>query len=136
MSFFLALWTTKKVSMKLPIVPVCKAAKVRKNGTAVVSIQYCFMSEARTGLGTGIAIHPKFWNRKRKCVSNCLPDIYGSPEKLNEKIEQELKNAQNIVSLELKRKENPLDFFKRYYNPDFSFEDVVSKVDIIDTKLF
>ncbi len=120
--------------MKLPIAAVCKAAKSRKDGTANVSIQYCFNSEERAELGTGIAIPPKFWNRKQKCISSRLPDSYGISEKLNEKLEQELMKAQNIVSLALKRKENPLDFFKRYYSPDRSFENIVEVVDMLDTK--
>jgi hypothetical protein len=65
--------------MKLPIIAVCKAAKTRKDGTAVVSIQYCFNSEERAEPGAGIAIPPKFWNRKRKCVSSSLPDSQGAP---------------------------------------------------------
>lgn len=122
--------------MKLPIVAVCKAAKARKDGTAVVSIQYCFNSEERAELGTGIAIPPKFWNRKRKCVSSSLPDSFGAPEKLNEKIEQELKKAQQIVSLGLQRKENPLDFFKEHYNSGRSFQDIVNELDNVDNKKF
>ena len=122
--------------MKLPITAVCKAAKTRKDGTAVVSIQYCFNSEERAELGSGIAIPPKFWNRKRKCISSGLPERYGASEKLNEKLEHELEKADKIVSLGVNRKQNPLDFFKQHYNPERSFQDIVNELDIDDNKRF
>jgi len=35
---------------------ICKKSKARKDGTSVVFIQYCFDSNRRTLLNTGIAI--------------------------------------------------------------------------------
>ena len=122
--------------MNLPIALVCKANKVRKNGTAVVSIQYCFNSEERTELGTGIAIPPKFWSCKRKCISNTLPEVYGAFEELNGKLEDELKKAQEIVCLGLKRKENPLNFLKIHYNPNCSYESVMNFLARADADAF
>lgn len=114
--------------MNLPIKPVCKTGKIRKDGTASIGIQYCFTSEKRALLDSGLAIPPKYWNRKRKCISDNLPEIYSTSFELNEKLNHELRKAEDIISLAFKRHENPLEFFKLYYKPDQPFESVVNEL--------
>ncbi|HEY8658383.1 MAG TPA: site-specific integrase [Hanamia sp.] len=114
--------------MNLPVKPICKTGKIRKDGTASIGIQYCFTSEKRALLDSGLAISPKYWNRRRECISDNLPEIYGSPSELNQRLIHELRKAEDIISLAFKRHENPLEFFKLYYKPDQSFECVVSEL--------
>ena len=118
--------------MNLPVKPVCKTGKIRKDGTASIGIQYCFTSEKRALLDSGLAIPPKYWNRRRECISDNLPEIYGSPSELNQRLNQELRKAEDIISLAFKRHETPLDFFKLYYKPDQSFECIVNEIDVTD----
>ena len=59
--------------MNLPVKPVCKTEKIRKGGTASIGIQYSFTSEKRVLLDSGLAIPPKYWNRRRECISDNLP---------------------------------------------------------------
>lgn len=114
----------KNENMKLPITAVCKAARIKRDGTAPISIQYCFTSEKRAILDTGIFVPLKYWNKKRECISDNLPITYGDPAVLNEQLSKEIRKAEDIVSLAIKKKENPLDFFKTHYSPGVSFESV------------
>ena len=42
--------------MVLPIKPICKANKIRKYGTSLIFIQYCFSARKRTLLNTDYKI--------------------------------------------------------------------------------
>ncbi len=90
-----------------------------------IGIQYCFSSEKRALLDLGLAIRPKYWNKRRACISDNLSEIYGSSSELNQMLSHELRKAEDIISLAFKRQENPLEFFKLYYKPDSSFETVL-----------
>ena len=45
----------------------------RRDGTCVISIQYCFNSDKRTLLFTGLSIPPRYWNKKLARISSDLP---------------------------------------------------------------
>jgi hypothetical protein len=60
--------------MLLPIKAICESGKVRKDGTYIVFIQYCFGSDKRTLLNTGISVPSKFWNKKSCGISESLPN--------------------------------------------------------------
>ena len=122
--------------MNLPVKPVCKTGKIRKDGTASIGIQYCFTSEKRVLLDSGLAIPPKYWNRRRECISDNLPEMYGSSSELNQRLRHELRKAEDIISLAFKKHETPLEFFKFYYKPDRSFECIVNEIDVIDKEKF
>lgn len=118
--------------MNLPVKPVCKTGKIRKDGTASIAIQYCFTSEKRGLLDSSVGVPPKYWNRKKECVSEKLPENYGTASELNDRLSRELRKAEDLISLALKRDENPLDFFKLYYKPDQSLECVMRRLDALD----
>lgn len=110
--------------MNLPVKAVCKTNKVRKDGTSAISIQYCYTSDKRGLLDSGLSIPPKYWNRRKNCVADSLPEINGNAFDLNQKLSKELRKAEDIISLAIERKENPLDFFKCYYDPNKTFEEI------------
>src|SRR5665213_3638342 len=85
--------------MNLPVKPVCKTGKIRKDGSASIGIQYCFTSEKRALLDSGLAIPPKYWNKRRDCISDNLPEIYGNPSELNQRLNHELRKAEDIISV-------------------------------------
>lgn len=47
--------------MLLPIKSICDR-RPRRDGTSAISIQYCYSSDRRTLLFTGLAV-PKSWNQ-------------------------------------------------------------------------
>jgi hypothetical protein len=105
--------------MLLPIKPVCKSNKVRKDGTSIVFIQYCLDSERRTLLNTGIAIPPKFWNQKKLFISDLLPANYGDAEELNDHLKKLRRKTEDIVSLAIKKKvEDPIRFLNDFFAQD------------------
>jgi hypothetical protein len=106
--------------MLLPIKLICKKEKIRRDGTSLVFIQYCFNSEKRTVLNTQLAIPPTYWNRKRQCITADLPLIFGKAEDLNGQLKSMVRLAEDIVSFAGKKKIRcPLTFLKRNFIPDF-----------------
>jgi integrase len=106
--------------MLLPIKPICKRNKVRRDGTSLIFIQYCFNSEKRTLLNTEIGIPPAYWNRKRLRISADLPALYGSPDELNQLLQSMMRVAQDIAAFAFKRKiADPCTFLKKTFKPDF-----------------
>lgn len=63
--------------MKLPLKPICTSKDIRKDGTSLIFIQYCFSAENRTALNTKIAIPPKNWDEKKLTIRQNLPECYG-----------------------------------------------------------
>jgi hypothetical protein len=60
----------------LPLSLICEKKDMRKDGTSIVFIQYCYSSEKRTTLNTGIAIPAKYWSKKRQIITSDLPKEY------------------------------------------------------------
>jgi integrase len=103
--------------MLLPIKAICKSRKIRKDGTNSVFIQYCFNSEKRTLLNTGIAVPSKFWNKKSCGVSESLPSIFGQANEINQQIRQLVRKVEDIVNLGKRNNEADLvAFLKEHYN--------------------
>ncbi len=46
--------------MLLPVKPICERKFVRRNGTSLIYLQYCFSADKRTLLNTEIAIPPAY----------------------------------------------------------------------------
>ena len=63
--------------MGQPIKLILKKGAVRKDGTSLIFIQYCYSAEERALLNTGIAIPANFWNKKTCRISNNLPHEFG-----------------------------------------------------------
>ena len=80
----------------LPIQPICKTDKVRKDGISVIFIQYCLDSKRRTLLNTGMAVPPQYWHTKRGFISGGLPESYGVAEDLNEQLKLKLRRTEDI----------------------------------------
>ncbi len=59
--------------MRQPIKLIVRKGKVRNDGTALISLQYCYSSEQRVLLSTGIGIPIQFWNKKTRRISKDLP---------------------------------------------------------------
>ncbi len=92
----------------------------RKDGTAVISIQYCFSSDKRTLLFTGLAVPPRYWNKRLLRISPDLPPEYGCAEQMNLQLQKMVRKAEDIVSFALEQKmEDPVDFLKKLWHPDF-----------------
>ena len=106
--------------MLLPIKPICKTDKIRRDGTSLIFIQYCFNSEKRTVVNSEIAIPPEYWNRRRLRISSDLPMQFGDAEELNEKLQKMIRIAQDIVSFAAKKKlPDPVTFLKNNFKPEF-----------------
>src|SRR5664279_4711696 len=120
--------------MFLPIRPICES-RTRKDGKNPISIQYCFSSEKRTVLPTGIAIPKRYWNKRFMKVSSELPEAFGNAEDLNYSLKQKLRNVEDIVSHALKQgKPNPLEYLKQVYSPDFVPSSLPGKTDKVNTE--
>ncbi len=124
------------IFMNFPVKLVCKTNKIRKDGTAVIAIQYCFNSDQRALVDSGISIPPKFWNQKKTTVLKSLPEIFGNSSDLNLRLNQELRNAEDIITLALKNETNPLEFFKQHYKAGQSFATTLVELEKIKQKEF
>jgi len=89
--------------MLLPLSLICEKKDVRKDGTSIVFIQYCYSSEKRTTLNTGIAIPPKYWSKKRQIITSDLPTEYGSVDILRIRLKQKLRFAEDLVDLVMRK---------------------------------
>lgn len=115
------------MGMNLPVSAVCKTVETRRDNTAIIGIQYCFTSEKRVKLDSGLSIPPKYWNPKKRCILESLPPEFGDSVVLNKKLIVELRKAEDIISLGLQQNENPLEFFKNYYKPDQTIDSILNK---------
>lgn len=105
--------------MLLPIKPICKKSDARRDGTSVIYIQYCFSSDKRTTVDTGIAIPATHWKIKQLCIGNDLPSAYGDAASLNEQLLKAVRIAEDIVAFAIKKKlADPLKFLKQTLKPD------------------
>src|SRR4051812_23234444 len=106
--------------MLLPLKPICIPKDVRRDGTTLIYLQYCYSGEKRTLLNTEIAIPPNFWNKKKLSVLNDLPPKYGYPEQLNEELRRMYRIAEDIISYAVRNKvENIGNFVKKTFHPHF-----------------
>src|SRR3954452_19405103 len=111
--------------MSLPLKAICSAKRVRRDGTSLIFIQYCYSAVKRTLLNTGIGIPPQFWNKRKECVSNSLPPAYGKSEQLNEEIRRMVRLADDIITFATRSEmEDPLEFVKQTFHPQYSVKDL------------
>jgi len=113
--------------MAYPIKPICEAKDKRSNGTSIIYLQYCYTTGKRTHLNTGIAIPPRWWNKKQSIVSDQLPGDFGRAELINEELTRQLRLAEDLIRWAIKNDKSPLgDFVKETYRPDLSFNDLTT----------
>lgn len=122
--------------MRHPIKLVYRWAKVGKNGLATISLQYCFSSDKRVLLSTGISIPPQYWNRKTNRISKELPAEYGNLEELETTLTKQLRKAEDMVSYAFTEKVLcPLKFLKENFHLDnnsWAFTQMSDKEDSLD----
>jgi len=99
--------------MGQPIKLIQKKGAVRKDGTSIIFIQYCYSADERTLLDSGVAIPPSFWNKKTARISDNLPDQYGEVQTLQNMLIQRRRKAEDIVEYAAgKSNVNPMKFLK------------------------
>lgn len=102
--------------MFLPLKPICEEKNMRKEGTSIVYIQYCFSSQKRTLLNTGIAIPPVFWDDHNCCIKDDLPAAYGDAGLLNKEIKKLYRLAEDIIDYASSAQvEDKLSFVKQHF---------------------
>src|SRR4051812_41717746 len=106
--------------MKFPIKPICEKKFIRKDGTSIVFLQYCFSRKQRTLLNTSIAIPPVYWNPKQGIVTPGLPEEFGNAGELNVQIQKMIRVAEDLVIFaEKNRLEDVGTFVKNSFHPHF-----------------
>jgi hypothetical protein len=90
--------------MLLPIKPICERKDMRRDGTSVIYIQYCYSADKRTLLNSEIAIPPEYWNKKRLCISNDVPEIYGNFQVLNSELNRMMRLAEDLIYFAIETK--------------------------------
>lgn len=103
--------------MRHPIKLIVRRAKIGKNGTAPISLQYCFSAEKRVVLNTGISIPFQYWNKKTGRLSKDLPFEYGNLQELEKNLTEKLRKAEDMVSYALKQRHTcPMMFLKNNFH--------------------
>lgn len=116
--------------MLLPVKPICKKSKVRRDGTSLICIQYCFSSDKRTELNTEIAIPPAYWNRKKLKVNADLPVAFGAAEEINQEIQRQKRLVEDVVAFAIQKQvKDPLKFVRTRYKPSLKISDLEEKFD-------
>lgn len=99
--------------MRHPIKLIVRRAKVGKNGSTPISLQYCFSAEKRVVLNTGISIPFQFWNKKTGRLSKDLPPNYGNVQELETNLTEKLRKAEDMITYALKQRDTcPMKFLK------------------------
>jgi Phage integrase SAM-like domain/Arm DNA-binding domain len=99
--------------MGQPIKLIIKKGAVRKDGTALVFLQYCHNAEQRVLLSTDVAIPPQFWSRKTNRIVDALPPQYGKVVELQTELTNKLRKAEDMVTYALKQRNTcPMKFLK------------------------
>jgi hypothetical protein len=103
--------------MGQPVKLIVKKGAVRKDGTALIFLQYCYNAEQRVLLSTDVAIPPQFWNKKTNRIADQLPQQFGEPEKLQTFLISKLRKAEDMVTYALKQKHTcPMKFLKENFS--------------------
>lgn len=114
--------------MLFPLKKICLAKNVRRDGTSVIYIQYCFSSSRRTMLGIGIDVPYSYWDDKNQKVMDSLPEEYGNAAQYNFALKRMFRCAEDLVEFAIKRKmADPLAFVKSTFTPEF---DPIKLIDI------
>ena len=104
--------------MFLPIKVICDR-RPRKDGTCVISIQFCHSSERRTLLSTGLAVPPEYWNKRVGRIQKNLPSDFGNAESMNLQLQRMLRAAEDIVYRAIEKKmPDPLQFLKHVFHQE------------------
>jgi hypothetical protein len=98
--------------MRHPITLIIKKGKVRKDGTSIVFLQYCYSEQQKPLLNTGVAIPPSYWNKKSRRISENLPSQFGKVEELEKILTLKLRKAEDMITAAIKKKVCPVNFLQ------------------------
>jgi len=85
--------------MRIPIKPLCEQKRLRSDGTSLIYFQFFHDGEHRTFLNTELAIPPQYWDKRKLCVKENLPEEYGNHGKLNDEIDRQFRLACDLIKL-------------------------------------
>jgi integrase len=84
-----------------------------------ILIQYCYSSDKRTVLPTGLSIPPHFWSKRLRRISPDLPPTFGQADILNLQLQKLVRSAEDLVTFALEQKiEDPIVFLKKAWRPE------------------
>lgn len=113
--------------MFLPI-KVILDRRPRKDGLSPISIQYCFASDRRTVLPTGLSIPARYWNKKLHRITSELPADLCQADLLNHQLQKLVRSAEDLVTFALEQKmEDPVGFLKKAWRPDLDAISLASR---------
>ncbi|MFT3910719.1 MAG: site-specific integrase [Ferruginibacter sp.] len=103
--------------MHHPISLTIKKNKIRKDGTTLVFIQYCYNRTQRIIIGSGVSIPAVYWNVKTRSILNTLPEELGNYEKLQAELREKLRRAEKLIDYALYHANTcPVAFLKKNFN--------------------
>src|SRR5215204_1409199 len=106
----------KSLTIRQPIKLIMKKGKVQKDGASPIFIQYCYSSNRRVLISTGIAIPVDFWNKKTGDILQGLPVEYGSVVLLEVTLRENLRKAEKLVDYAVKKNNlSPMRFLKNNF---------------------
>jgi len=104
--------------MRLPVKPLCEQKRVRSDGTSAIYFQFCYDAEHKTFLNSEISIPPLYWDKKKLCIKETLPEEYGNHDKLNDEIDRQYKLACDLIKLAKRQDiEETGAYVKEKYSP-------------------
>ena len=114
--------------MLLPLKTICIPKDVRRDGTTLIYLQYCYSGERRVLLNTEVGIPPNFWNKRKLSLADNLPLHYRGARPLNEDLKRMYRIAEDIVSYAVNNKiEDIANFVKKTFHPYFDVQTLESK---------
>jgi site-specific recombinase XerD len=104
--------------LQLPLKLLVDKKSVRKNGTCIVYLQYCYSATHRTLLNTTIEIPPGCWDNKKGEIAKELPPQYGQATELNDRLKNMYRIAEDLIIIaERKKVSHPGEFVKKEFKP-------------------
>jgi integrase len=117
--------------MFLPI-KVILDRRPRRDGNSPIYIQYCYSSDKRTVLPTGLSIPQRCWNKRLCRITSELPSELGQPEILNTRLQKMVRSVEDLVTFALDQKmEDPIGFLKRAWLPELEADDVAKRAKVV-----
>ncbi|MEO5648619.1 MAG: phage integrase SAM-like domain-containing protein [Ginsengibacter sp.] len=118
----------------LPIKAICNSYK-KRDGTNLISIQYCESPTKRTVLPTNIYIPREYWNSKQRIILNTLPISFGDAKKLNLYLNKEIRRAEEIVLLANETNCNsPIEILRKFHVSNLTIEEITNEVKVMVMK--
>lgn len=103
--------------MGQPIKLIIKKGAVRKDGTSLIFVQYCYTADQRVLLSTHVSIPPNYWNKKTRRISENLPLRYGNAIELQLSITEKLRRSEDMAEYAIKKRNTcPILFLKENFS--------------------